>query len=157
MKKILISLILLVFSSAIFSQSRFGTPAYKTYNPLEYKLHPQVWTITQLKNGYIFMGTFQGAALYDGNEFFTIIPRTISIRDVMEDTTTNRIYYGGDVNFGYLEKNGNGRYKIKDLSRSLPDSLNDFVVVLGIEKIKDKIYFFALRYIWEINPFNKII
>ncbi|HIE16159.1 MAG TPA: hypothetical protein EYP69_04455, partial [Bacteroidales bacterium] len=89
-----------------------------------------------------------GGALYDGNEFFTIIPRPISVRDVMEDTTTNRIYYGGDVNFGYLEKNENGRYKIKDLSRSLPDSLNDFVVVLGIEKIKDKIYFFALKHIF---------
>ncbi len=149
MKNFLTILIInILFYTLGFSQVRLGTPAYKTFYPLDYELHPQVWCITQLNNGYIFLGTYQGSTLYDGQSFITIMPREVSTRAVMEDTSDNRIYVGGDVAFGYLGKKENGWYKFVKLSDSLPDNLKDFVVVLGIEKQNGKIYFFGLNRIY---------
>ncbi len=148
MKKIFTVTIIITLSLSLFAQSRFGLPAYRAYNPLEYNLHPQVWSIIQLKSGYIFFGTYQGSALFDGNDFITIVPRTVSVRAAIEDTVNHRIYFGGDVTFGYLQKLEEGWYAPVFLSDSLPDKLKDFVVVLGVEKVNDKVYFFALNRIF---------
>ncbi len=157
MRKQFILFLSFLFVITSLSQSKYGLPAYRTIKPDEYKSHPQIWEMLQLKNNKVMLCTYQDVLMYNGNKFRKINKTFISVRAALEDTLVEKIYVGGDVSFGYFKKDSIGEYNYINLSNKLPDKLKNFVVILGVEKLNNKYYFFGLNRIFIYNNNDSLL
>ncbi len=157
MKKIILSVLFIFSLFYSLSQARYGLPAYKTFKPDDYKSHPQIFNLLQLPDGKVWLGTYQGISSYDGDGFSIINKDYMPVRASFYDTSTSRIYVGGDISFGYFYKDSIGGYEFKDFSKKLPEEYKNFVVVLGIERKDNKIYFFAFNKIFVYDQNDSLI
>lgn len=141
-------LFLIVFNAS-FGQNniRYGTPLYKNYSPNDYHGHSQLWAVTQLDNGLMLLGSTSNAMLFDGTHWDNIQDVTFP-RTFFNDTSSNRIYFGGDGSFGYFTFNNIGKTRVTIFSDSLSERDNDYYTVLSIVKKEDKIYFIGLKRIF---------
>lgn len=140
----------LYVSLAVFSQSniRYGTPLYKNFSPEDYHSHLQVWSITQLNNGLMLLGTSVDGILFDGQHWQKTLKINTFPRIFFEDTISDKVYFGGDKGFGFFYFDKMGFPKEVLLSDSLPKEEKDYYTILSIVRKGKKIYFFGLKRIF---------
>lgn len=97
-----------------------GTPQVVQYAPEDYRGGTQTWSI-DLSGGYVFYGNNDGLLVFDGSVFnrYPLPNRTI-VRSVM--AKGDRIYVGGQNEFGYFSLQENGDFTYTSLSDNLPPS-----------------------------------
>ncbi len=146
-KRFLLAIIFCFFilGNQLFSQK--GFPFYKYYSPIEYSGHPQVWNISEIDHNKVAFATTAGIIIYDGTSFKNILKGT-SIRTIHKPSNTTKIYFGGDDVFGHFYYDSLGRIQYNIWSDSLPDSLRDFVVILGVHQHNDTIFWVGLKRIF---------
>ncbi len=158
LRKLTLSLVLLIFSNFISGQSkdiRYGTPLYKSYSPNDYHGHSQLWASTQLDDGLMLLGSTSNAMLFDGIHWNNLNKVTFP-RTFLNDTASKRIYFGGDSNFGYFTFDNLGKPKVTLFSDSLNGRDKDFYTILSIVKKNDKVYFVGLKRIFIYKDDNLI-
>lgn len=86
-----------------------GKPLIRNYPYSEYKANPQIWSVTQDKNGIMYFATAEGILEFDGVRWKTITGEFNGVvRTLAYDSVLDRIYVGARNTFGYLEKEANG-------------------------------------------------
>ncbi len=129
--KNLIFYLLLFFINHVYSQQfRYGVPLHHVFKPSEYEGHSQIWSIDQLPNGVLVMGTTKGILFYNGSDFKNIYKNYI-IR-IVRVSSNKKIYVGGESNFGYLKMDSIGNYKYVCLSDSLKGDSTKFETITNI-------------------------
>ena len=132
--------VLFVVQEKLYSQGfRYGVPRHKVFSAKDYNGHPQVWVACGLPDKEVIFGTTRGVLFYNGT-FFRKYFQNISFRYLLADSSSDKIYYGGDYSFGYMHKDSIGKYEIVDFSNMLPEKYKDFLYSYGIGKYKDYFY-----------------
>ena len=117
-----------------------GLPFITNFGPTDYNATPNNYTITQLKNGLVYVANKDGILEYDGAEW-RIIPTAPGsfVRSVGNVNET--IYVGAQEDFGYLAPDSLGRLKFVSLKQYVPEPFHDFKGIWEILNINDTVYF----------------
>ena len=139
---VFITVIFLAFPSTGRAEEIPFIPPVYNYTTGDYKSGNQNWTISQGRNGIIYIGNNNGLISFDGvNWNHHALPNNLSVKSIYidSDSTTERIYVGSFEEFGYFERDRTNQLIYHSL-KSLVD---------GYEFHNDEI--------WKICPFeNKI-
>lgn len=136
-------LIYIIMSAASMSAASF-MPIITNYNSATYNAGLQNWCCTQDLNGEIYIANNTGLLRFDGYrwEHFTI-PDNQTVRSVLADHSTGRIYVGAYHEFGYFEPDEYGNLIYVSLHNAKRDGTgnpHDYDI-WQIVKLNDKIYF----------------
>ncbi len=134
---------------------RYGTPLYQNFSPKDYEGHPQLWYVQQIKSGLMILGCNNGALLFDGIHW-QHLSKISYPRCLLNDTSTGKIFFGGDGNFGQLEFTSIGKPIVSLFSDSLSGKDKDYYTILSIVKKGNKLYFVGLKRIF-IYENNKLV
>lgn len=128
-------------------------PFFSLYSPQDYQGGKKNWSITQDKNGYIFVANNACVLRYDGIAWQKIWIKggERAIRSLYADPDNDRIYVGLYEEFGYLQMLSTGEYSYISLSDSLTDFQMHNDEVWNICKVRGKIYFqtFASFFVYD--------
>lgn len=117
-----IRLTYLLFLFAVSLAAQDLTPIVKQFGKTDYAAANQNWAVAQGNDGRMYFGNNQGLLEFDGNQWELIrMPQNKLVRSVYIDAN-DRIYVGSFEEFGYFERQSNGRL----LYTSLSDSLENY-------------------------------
>jgi signal transduction histidine kinase len=145
-----------VFGDYLFCQSNgeLGFPLIDNYSPKTYKGHGQVWAVIQDDRGLMYFGTSAGIVEYDGVNWNRVsISDSIVFQTVraFEKADGGRIYFGGGLNFGYLEPDDYGNLKVTSMVGLVKPEFRDFSDTRSIRLLGDYLYVQTLEYIFRFN------
>ena len=115
MRGVLISVSLLVFSLAVFSQQA-RQYAFKHFTTLNGLASNEVGSVIQDRDGYIWIGTQNGLQRYDGSQFITLVNRVSDPTSIPTNFITS-MYIDRKGNFWLI--GGNNKVGIFDPKRFL--------------------------------------
>ena len=111
-------LLIFVFIFGLAEAQEF-TPVVIQFSKKDYNASNQNWSVGQDKNGILYFGNNQGLLEFDGSLWKTYkIPGNKTVRSLMIDND-NRIYVGSFEEFGYFERDKNGKLNYLSLSAKL--------------------------------------
>lgn len=114
-----------------------------------YNAGTQNWDIQQHSNGFVFFANNNGLLQFDGTNW-TIYPlpnKTIARSLLIEDS--DRIYVGGQGEFGYFKPDLQGKLSFYSLLDSIPIAQRQFTDVWKIINHQGHIYFSASGIIYD--------
>lgn len=127
----------------------------------DYDFGTQNWDMTQDMLGKIYVANYNGMMVFDGLRWrHYYLPNFTTVRSLLYDNDTDRIYAGGSEEFGYFyPEESTGRLKYHSLSAGLPANGNVFSEVWDIFKINGNIIFRCDNCIFSFshNNTNKLI
>ncbi len=123
-------------------QQDAGLPFYFRHFPAhEYRAHPQNWSITQDRQGLIYVGNYDGVLVYDGRQWDTIpTPSNTTVRSLAVGMD-GRVFVGLQGDFGYLTADSLGRSRYVSLLEDIPIDERDFWDVWSTHATEDHAYF----------------
>ncbi|MFL5754249.1 MAG: PP2C family protein-serine/threonine phosphatase [Bacteroidia bacterium] len=142
--KFIFSLCLLAYCSFLSAQFHYQFPLIN-YSPKDYgkEQSPQNWSITQSREGLIYVGNDNGVMEYDGSAWNFI--RVVNGQKVfsLAVDSNNTIFAGTIGNFGFLRPGKKGKLEYVSLSDSLLKKEEDkaFTNVWRIYAGTDRVYF----------------
>jgi hypothetical protein len=139
------------------AQNTIGIPAIVNYSRQVYNAGSQNWGMAQDKNGIVYFANNQGLLSFDGTFWRKYsLPNKTIVRSVAIDED-NRIYVGGQSEFGYFITSGNGELSYVSLMPLLPEKAKDFTDVWNICLYQHKIFFRAYRKIFEYDGKKMVV
>lgn len=104
-----------IFSTLHIHAADMGfMPIVTNYTQADYKGGMQNWSCTQADDGTMYFGNNKGLLSFDGyNWTFHALPSNGVVRSVMADG--NRVYVGTYTDFGYFERNAEGKFEFTSL------------------------------------------
>ena len=137
--------IILLYSSTcnVFAQWNDFITNYKKE---DFGRGAQTWQIGTYSSKYIFCGNKNGLLQYDGYEW-TLFPlsRNLDARSVCVSETSNRVYVGGENEFGYFTPNPAGQLFYTKTSAHYTDPQNLNRVYWGVYEVDNIMYFVSDR------------
>ncbi len=144
MKKTIIILLILSlvsFFSAQAQNQKLGSPSITNFSRADYNAGTQNWGIGQDDQGIIYFANNKGLLEFDGTNWRTFsLPNGTIARSVNFDSD-GRIYFGGQNEFGYLERNKSGKPIYKSLTHLIPEEFKSFEDIWEIFIHPNGIYF----------------
>ncbi len=137
------------------SQNTIGIPDIISYSRDVYNAGTQNRGIVQDKNGVMYFANYEGLLTFDGNYWKTYpLPNKPVVRSVAlgED---NRIYAGGQDDFGYFSPDRNGKLAYTSLKSLLTEKNYSFSDVWNIVPYGNDVFFLCREKIFQLN--NKSI
>ncbi|TNE72662.1 hypothetical protein EP331_06580 [bacterium] len=120
------------------------------FSPTEYKAHSQNWQIVQDSSGIIYSANNNGVLVYDGVQFRLYeTPNTSVVRSLQ--FAHNRIYYGAQNDFGYLEPDSIGELQFHSLATLVDSTERNFRDIWKIYTIQNDVFFYSLSGIFKWN------
>ena len=161
MRYVLLPLIL--FSQLLLAQEtndsfERGSYAIKNYDHKEYQAHYQNWSITQDKNGFMYIGNGEGILEFDGDSWRLITaPGLNAVRTIYVDEH-NIKWVGADRDLGYLKPDSFGTLQYVSLKDKIPSSNPISANIWQIFKEGDRVLFAADNelYSWKNEQFTII-
>lgn len=148
MRKICLLIVLLVCGLIACAQNTIGIPNITNYYKQEYNAGRQNWGITQDSRGIMYFANNNGLLSFDGTFWRTYaIPNATIVRSLAIDK--NRIYVGGQQEFGYFAPNQYGELEYTSLRQKLKSTDNDFADVWSIQVVEKRVFFHSNRRIFE--------
>ncbi len=151
MKAGIITILLLVAIFTSFCQNTIGIPDIINYPKETYNAGTQNRGIVQDKNGIVYFANHEGLLSFDGTYWKTYpLPNKTIVRSVAIGKD-NRIYVGGQDDFGYFTPDKNGRLVYKSLKTFL--SQKDFFCsdIWNTVAYGDDIFFRSKEKIYQLN------
>ncbi len=142
MKEIRLSfLFLLIFCFSVKAQNQITFPKIFNYDNEQYHGGFQNWDIAQDRNGILYFGNGDGLVTFNGG-FWNIyhLPNYTVIRSVEIDDL-NRIFVGGQDEFGYFFPDDNGVLKYNSLVSLLPESERKVADIWDISIYNGEVFF----------------
>ena len=139
---LLCSLFSMLYTNAAIAQSvNIGLPPVLNFSKNEYSAGTQVWDITQDDYGVVWFANNAGALAYNGMYWQLYRLENGTIARSITAGKNGRVYVGGQGEFGFFERNGQGVPAYHALEKLLPEHNGKFTDVWDIE-IVDGIVFF---------------
>ncbi|QPH40432.1 triple tyrosine motif-containing protein [Pedobacter endophyticus] len=130
----------LTIESAV-AQDLMGIPQIKNYNNEDYRAGVQNWDVKQGRNGILYFGNNEGLLTFDGRYWNLYrLPNFTAVRSIGIDAK-NRIYVGGQDEFGYFFPNAQGILKYTSLLHLLPESARKLADIWDICVANDEVFF----------------
>ncbi len=154
MKKL--STILILLQSFIYSygQNTIGLPRIINYGTDDFLGATQNWDIEQDSRGVMYFANGAGLLTFDGShwQLYTLPNKTIVRSLYISDD--NKIYVGGQGEFGFFEPDATGSLQFVSLKSMIPKSYNQFADIWDIEQLGQSLFFRATDRIFELNNEN---
>src|ERR1700732_433050 len=151
----LTALFLLAKFLTCFSQNMIGIPDVINYSKEIYSAGTQNRGIVQDKNGIIYFANYEGLLSFDGTYWKNYpLPNKTVVRSVAIGKD-NKIYAGGQDDFGYFSPNKNGKLVYTSLKGLLSEKNYSFSDIWNIVAYGNDIFFLSREKIFQLN--NKTI
>lgn len=136
-------------------QNTIGLPDITNYSKIDYNAGLQNWDFKQDNNGVIYVANNEGLLTFDGKYWKLYpLPNKTIVRSV-EIGADNKIYVGGQDEFGYFTPSMNGQLTYHSLVKYVKESDRDFADVWDISKFKNEVFFRTSRRIFKLK--NELI
>ena len=123
------------------AQDLMGIPQIKNYNNEDYRAGVQNWDVKQGRSGILYFGNNEGLLTFDGRYWNLYrLPNFTAVRSIGIDAK-NRIYVGGQDEFGYFFPNAQGILKYTSLLHLLPESCRKLADIWDICVVDDAVFF----------------
>jgi DNA-binding CsgD family transcriptional regulator/ligand-binding sensor domain-containing protein len=149
MKKGCLLITLLILRQIVCAQNTIGIPNITNYFKQEYNAGRQNWGIAQDSRGIMYFANNNGLLTFDGTFWRTYpIPNATIVRSLAIDKN-DRIYIGGQQEFGYFAPNKQGELEYTSLRKHLQKADNDFADVWAIKIVQQQVFFHSNKRIFE--------
>lgn len=119
-------------------------PEHKVFMPEDYGAHQQNWGAVQDPRGILYVGNGSGILRYDGEEWQLFeLPSGSAVYSLAY--ANDRIFVGGNNDFGYFQYAENGTLVYQSLMPQVPDSLKNFGRLRKMVKTGQGVYGFSER------------
>ena len=144
------TIILIWFSLVCQSQNTIGIPDIVNYPRDVYNAGTQNRGIVQDRNGVMYFANYEGLLSFDGNYWKNYpLPNKLVVRSVAIGKD-NRIYAGGQDDFGYFSPDKNGRLVYNSLKNLLPQHNYSFDV-WNVVPYGNDVFFMCRDQIYQLN------
>ncbi len=110
-----------------------GRPFHHYYPPKEYQASTQNWFSAQAENGLMYFANNLGLVEFDGTFWKThTTGNNTTMRSIHIDGESQRIYVGGQGEFGFFSRDEKGTLVFEGLGEKLPDPELTYNDVWGI-------------------------
>lgn len=151
MKKIAQLSFLLLLCNYCFSQNTIGLPDIVNYSKQYYKAGAQNRQIRQDKRGILYFANSEGVLTFDGINWKTYpLPNKSIVRSI-EFGPDNKLYVGGQDEFGYFSPADNGTLTYHTMKTLLPEEERSFTDVWNIFFYRDWVFFQTSNKIYQIS------
>jgi len=151
MKKIVLFLVVLGCCKKSESQNTIGLPDISNYYKQTYKGGAQNRQIRQDKKGVLYFANSEGLLIFDGINWKTYpLPNASIVRSV-EFGPDNRLYVGGQDEFGYFTPAKNGELVYFSLKSLIPKEERSFTDVWEIYFYDDLVFFQTSNKIFQFS------
>ena len=148
--KVHFTVILLWVSLVCQSQNTIGIPDIVNYPRDVYNAGTQNRGIVQDKNGVMYFANYEGLLSFDGNYWKNYpLPNKLVVRSVAIGKD-NRIYAGGQDDFGYFSPDKNGKLVYNSLKKLLPQHNYSFDV-WNVVPYGNDVFFMCRDQIYQLN------
>jgi len=152
MKKLLFLVLLPVAS---WCQNTIGLPDITNFSKIDYNAGLQNWDFKQDKNGIIYVANNEGLLSFDGKYWKSYpLPNKTIVRS-LEIGSDNKIYVGGQDEFGYFTPSKNGQLTYHSLVKYVKEVDKDFADVWDIAQLNNEVFFRTSRRIFKVAN-NKV-
>lgn len=127
------------------------TPLISNYGKEVHQGGTQNWAITSHENGIVYFGNNSGVLIFDGNEWEIVpLPNRTFVRSLCQ-VENDRLYVGGQNEFGYFSGGVVGKSTYKSLKHLVPEEHSDFEDVWKIVDNGEEIFFCTERAVFRIR------
>ena len=145
MNKLLLAIIFCLIGCNVHAQDLLGIPQIVNYNNEQYNAGIQNWDVEQDRNGMLYFGNNEGLLTFNGRYWNLFrLPNYTSVRSVGIDSK-NRIYVGGQDEFGYFYPNAQGVLKYTSLLNLLPENMRKLADIWGVSIVNDEVFFRSIH------------
>ncbi|MCW3073613.1 MAG: hypothetical protein JWP69_682 [Flaviaesturariibacter sp.] len=124
----------------VHAQNTIGLPEIINYSKKTYGGGSQSWDIKQDKNGVLYFANNDGLLVFDGNYWKTFpLPNKTIIRSV--EIGNDKIFVGGQDEFGYFAPDVNGKLAYHSLRNLIPAKERSFADVWDIQFFENQWFF----------------
>lgn len=121
------------------------------FKPADYKGGLHNYAFVQGKRGLIYVGNEEMVLEYDGLNWRNIpVKSGVNVYSLAVDTL-NRIFVGGNNEFGYIVPNSQGKLEYNSLSNSLPTGTSGFGDIITIHPSTNGVFFVSPKKIFYWN------
>lgn len=136
------------------AQNTIGIPSIVNYSKQTYNAGSQNWGIAQDKKGFLYFANSQGLLSFDGSSWRKYsLPNKTIVRSVAIDGD-DRIYVGGQSEFGYFKADEKGGLHYTSLLPLLNEAAKDFTDIWNICFYDGKVFFRAYRKVFVYDRKN---
>jgi ligand-binding sensor domain-containing protein/DNA-binding CsgD family transcriptional regulator len=101
------------------------------------------WDIQQDSNGVLYFANDEGLLTYDGSRWKIYpLPNKTIVRSI-KIAPDNRIYVGGQGDFGYFSPDKNGRLVFNSLKEKVPEAQRSFADIWNVQCVGKAVFFRA--------------
>lgn len=144
-------IILFIFPLLLKGQNTIGLPDIINYSKQFYKAGAQNRQIRQDKRGILYFANSEGVLSFDGINWKTYPISNNSIVRCVEFGPDNRLYVGGQDEFGYFSASKNGTLEYHSLRDLVPKAERSFTDVWEIYFYRDAIFFQTSNKIFQVS------
>jgi ligand-binding sensor domain-containing protein/DNA-binding CsgD family transcriptional regulator len=147
-------LICLTFVSRGF-QNTIGIPDITNYSRDVYNAGTQNRGVVQDRNGVMYFANYEGLTSFDGNSWKTYpLPNKTVVRSIAMGKD-NRIYAGGQGDFGYFSPDHTGRLVFTSLKPLISEKNYAFSDMWFVVAYGNDVFFMCRQFIFQLN--NKTV
>lgn len=141
----------LLISGYSVGQNAIGLPDIINYSKQYYKAGAQNRQVRQDKKGILYFANSEGVLSFDGINWKTYpIPNKSIVRS-LEFGPDNKLYVGGQDEFGYFSPAANGQLEYHSMKELLPPRERSFTDVWEIYFYRDWVFFQTSNKIYQIS------
>nr|WP_288811992.1 triple tyrosine motif-containing protein [uncultured Sphingobacterium sp.] len=147
---ILFFMLFSAFSNAL-AQDLLGLPLVYNYSKSVYQGGSRTWDIKQDSHGIMYFGNSEGLLTFDGRYWKTFaLPNHTNIRSVWIDAD-DRIYVGGQGDFGYFERSPQSGLVYRSLQDLVPEKYRNFADIWNTVGVGQSVFFRGTNVIFELK------
>jgi ligand-binding sensor domain-containing protein/DNA-binding CsgD family transcriptional regulator len=151
MKRFLLICFHFCLLSSLSGQNTIGLPDIINYTKQTYNAGAQNRQIRQDRNGILYFANNDGVLTFDGKNWKTYpLPNKSIVRSI-EFGPDNRLYVGGQDEFGYFSPNKQGQLEYHSLKNLVPKAENSFTDVWKIEFYQGRVFFQTSNKIFQLS------
>ena len=151
MKQLLLTILLFWIFCSAFGQNTIGLPEIANYYKQAYRGGAQNRQIRQDRNGILYFANSEGVLSFDGVYWKTYPLPNKSIVRSLDFGPDNKLYVGGQDEFGYFSTDKQGKLVYNSLKHLVPEGERSFTDVWNIFFYNRKTFFQTSNKIFEIS------
>jgi len=149
---ILYTLVFSTITTILQAQNPLGSPLVTNYNKVLYGGGSRTWDIKQDSRGIMYFGNNEGLLSFNGKYWKQYkLPNQTIVRSIHIDTVEDKIYVGGQGEFGYFEKSSQSGLRYVSLMDLIPMSSRQFADVWHTVAFEEGIYFMSANMIYAFK------
>ncbi|HYH13947.1 MAG TPA: hypothetical protein VD794_01920, partial [Flavisolibacter sp.] len=151
MKQLLFVTLCILIMDALWCQNTIGLPEIVNYTKQTYNAGAQNRQIRQDKNGILYFANNDGVLSFDGKNWKNYALPNKSIVRAIEFGPDNKLYVGGQDEFGYFAPDEKGQLLFHSLKSLIPKEEASFTDVWKIVFYQDRVFFQTSTQIFQIS------